>query len=345
MTEYKTFPGKVYTVTCAEDSTVVLPHPLGVGEVVLECQANQQLHVTATAGSLFTSSDSAIVTEVFKLAPRRKLALLQGVAGGWLPMGFTELEWLESSGTQLIKTGVELTDDTGIKASAVATAKGTNNYIYGIADFKGNGGGVAARQQTNTVVTLQLGNPVEEKYFDVNLGDFFDVETVGMHTCTVNGVSKYADVQEPWQPPTPLQIAVFAYSNNYGSSQQYNHLGSYKLYSFSIWNGEEKQRDFVPVLDAEGNPSLYDRVSKTCFYNDGSGSFGYRVKATGSDFAPMSLRDPYYTAPSGVWARAAGENALEIIADTEAVSGEDWLHFANTSEAYEYFGITQEEIL
>lgn len=51
MAEHKPFPGKVYTVSCAEDTTVVLPDPLGVKEaVVLECTAGQQLHVTAFCG-------------------------------------------------------------------------------------------------------------------------------------------------------------------------------------------------------------------------------------------------------------------------------------------------------
>lgn len=75
MAEHKTFPGKVYTVSCAEDTTVVLPDPLGVKEaVVLECTAGQQLHVTATAGRLETSSDQAIVTELFKSAPGSNVA-------------------------------------------------------------------------------------------------------------------------------------------------------------------------------------------------------------------------------------------------------------------------------
>jgi hypothetical protein len=121
--------------------------------------------------------------------------------------------------------------------------------------------------------------------------------------------------------------------------------GAARLYSAIFTEGVETVRDMVPVLDASGIPCMYDKVSKQCFYNQGSGAFGYRVKTTGTESAPFSLRDPYYTAPSGVYARPAGENELEILADTEEPTGSGWEWFANTGEAYEHFGIKQEELL
>ncbi len=88
---------------------------------------------------------------------------------------------------------------------------------------------------------------------------------------------------------------------------------------------------------------MYDKVSRTCFYNAGSGSFGYRIKRTGETVAPMSLRDPWRVAPSGVYARVNGENELELVADTDETTGEGWEWFANTAEAYARFGIVPEE--
>lgn len=114
---------------------------------------------------------------------------------------------------------------------------------------------------------------------------------------------------------------------------------------FTIKQEEQTILDLAPVLDADGTPCMFDKISRTCFYNAGSGSFGYRVKTTGATSAPMSLRDPYYTAPSGIYARPSGENQLEILADTEAPPVDGWEWFANTGEAYEHFGIKQEELL
>ena len=46
-----------------------------------------------------------------------------------------------------------------------------------------------------------------------------------------------------------------------------------KLYSCAMYDGGRKIRDFKPCLDADGVPCLYDLISKTAFYNQGSGSF------------------------------------------------------------------------
>lgn len=42
-----------------------------------------------------------------------------------------------------------------------------------------------------------------------------------------------------------------------------------RLYSYT--DGDAQQ--LVPCLDADGVPCLYDLISKTAFYNQGSGSF------------------------------------------------------------------------
>lgn len=143
------------------------------------------------------------------------------------------------------------------------------------------------------------------------------------------------------QKLSPLPICLFALNNN----EQVVQFSSIRVFYLNLYNGGQRIIDFVPVLDADGTPCMFDKISRTCFYNDGSGTFGYRVKITGDESAPFSLRDPYYTAPSGVYARPSGENELEILADTEEPAGDGWEWFANTGEAHEHFGIKQDELL
>lgn len=45
------------------------------------------------------------------------------------------------------------------------------------------------------------------------------------------------------------------------------------IYYAKIYDGENLVRDFLPCLDADGVPCLYDLISKTAFYNQGTGSF------------------------------------------------------------------------
>lgn len=348
MTEHKTFPGKVYTVSCAEDTTVVLPDPLGVREaVVLECTAGAQLHVTATAGRLETSSDQAIVTEVFKLAPRRKLALLQGVAGGWLPAGFTELEYLESSGTQFLDTGLSGCD----LSSSVECRAELNTYKPSMRLFQGQGFALASNRNENfdSYVTLPVGDNMRKSGYTPSLGSQVSAYSVTITNgaITLNGQSfPAADIQASasasQNDAAGATLKVLAYPD--GASYQSTWWVG-KLYSFSakLQNGAVR---FIPALrNDDGEPGMWDTVSKSFFSNAGSGTFGYRITRTGEVVSPMSLRDPHRVAPSGVYARKVGENELEIVADTEEISGDGWEWFPDTAEAFEHFCITQEEIL
>ncbi|MBR5879479.1 MAG: hypothetical protein IKY91_07965 [Akkermansia sp.] len=124
-----------------------------------------------------------------------------------------------------------------------------------------------------------------------------------------------------------------------------------RVYAFECWQSGQLAMRLIPALrKTDRAPGMWDSVSKTFFENKGSGRFGYRIKATGTvvvpNATPYSLRaprDPYYVAPSGVYARKVGENELEFLADTEETTGEGWVWFSNTGEAYAHFGITEQE--
>ena len=51
-----------------------------------------------------------------------------------------------------------------------------------------------------------------------------------------------------------------------------------KFYSIKIYDKETQilVRDFIPVLDKEGTPCLYDKVEKKFYYNQGTGEFEYK---------------------------------------------------------------------
>ena len=48
-----------------------------------------------------------------------------------------------------------------------------------------------------------------------------------------------------------------------------------KLYYFKIFDNNTLVRDYIPVLDKNKRPCLFDKVSKNCFYNQGDGEFLY----------------------------------------------------------------------
>ena len=68
---------------------------------------------------------------------------------------------------------------------------------------------------------------------------------------------------------TERDMYLFA-ANIYGTAKQGI---SAKIYSARIWLDGALKRDFVPCLDPDDNPAMYDRKSGTYFYNGGSGAF------------------------------------------------------------------------
>lgn len=88
---------------------------------------------------------------------------------------------------------------------------------------------------------------------------------------------------------------------------------------------------------------MYDKMSKTCFYNVGTGTFGYKVKGADSDIMTLDLDDPYYVAPSGVWAKLIDENTLDIITalDPTVDESQGYKLFANVGDACQYFNIEE----
>ncbi len=50
-----------------------------------------------------------------------------------------------------------------------------------------------------------------------------------------------------------------------------------RIYYCKIYDDGVLVRDFIPVLDKEGTPSMYDKVEKKFYYNQGTGEFKYKT--------------------------------------------------------------------
>ena len=268
-----------------------------------------------------------------------------------LPVGFTELEYVESNGTQYFLIAEPFKKGSGVYADVqlvdsrlaqngyylyaynllfnssyrlYAGLNGTARYIHN--DEYGNYGSLLKAYSADGRYALEYNyRNSGQKILTTSAGTYTQAITAGY----VKSSSKF--------PMLGIWRELESTSSVISASQ--------RVYSVRMTQGAELTRDLVPVLDAAGTPCLYDRVGKSCVYNAGSGTFGYRVKRTGKESTPMSLRDPYYVPPSGVYARKVGENELEIVADTELADGEElgYTWYANVAEAYEHFGIVPQE--
>lgn len=333
MQTVKTIPGKTYAVESAGEVIITNKE---TGAIAAQGDGSGQVLFTACANSYTLSDDAAKIVALFKSAPRLRLALLQGGAGGWLPKGFTELEYLESSGTQNIcvktpdlqtsgETWHQEVDNQFLSSGAALIGWNTSACLYwGQLDEKyslGSGTGFAADGERH-----QFG------YTCKALSDTYSFEA----TLSYDGQTAR---RAGYPSAVPSEWLYGLFVPNAGAS---GYAGAVKIWSCKCWCDSVRYA-LVPVLNADGEPGMWDKVSKQFYGNTGSGTFGYRIKGSDEAVAPMSLRDPYYVAPSGVYARLSGKNALEILADTEETSGDGWEWFANTAEASAHFGIVPQE--
>lgn len=174
-----------------------------------------------------------------------------------LPAGFTELEYIESTGTQWIDTGVSfaITDTSHITLDAIFY-KGTssmqymgangNNTIY-IKPSENRG-----RANTAGYFTLKKRHIIETfTNFDTYRSSIIDgIKTVGTDSATLN--DKYV---------------LFAL----GDIRQYT--VACRLYSVKINKNSNVVFDGIPAKDFSGNIGIYDTITKNFFVNGGTGDF------------------------------------------------------------------------
>ena len=193
-----------------------------------------------------------------------------------LPTEYQEVEYIESSGTQYINTGVIPTVDTGVKVRGHFTSiqKDKDNIILGASDQTGfaNGkpysvdpwsdkvyfpfGGFAG-DSTDTITITQTKN----KQYEYTLN-------------YMNSGKASVDTQQMALPArtsiTGNALYLFCLNGN-GTSGYYAHFA---LEYLQITQGENVIHDYVPCYrKADNVAGLYDLVTGTFLANAGSGTF------------------------------------------------------------------------
>lgn len=172
-----------------------------------------------------------------------------------LPEGYTELAYIESTGTQYCDSGIKGNQNTRIEADYSTTA--TQGAIIG-----------ADSAWKSNMCTIEV-------HFAAFATSSYTYDTVpsGRHTVSLNkGVFSLDGTVLSTMTgtfTTPVNMTLFALNRN-GAKQEY---GSIKLYSMQIYESDACVRWYVPVITSAGAVGLWDVISRAFFGNDGSGAF------------------------------------------------------------------------
>ena len=195
---------------------------------------------------------------------RRRFIWQRAQAQSGLPDGYTALEYIQSSGTQYIDAGRKLTQDSDI----------TIDFRI-VGEINRDAGIFGSRQSAlkNNLTLFQNKNPI------VFSGDFSEYQKHRFSVASslertkiqINKAGVWVNdiLKKSWSDVADFETPTNGLIFDVGNNNWTNNKAVMRLYSYT--DGDAQR--LVPCLDANGVPCLYDLISGTAFYNQGTGSF------------------------------------------------------------------------
>lgn len=199
----------------------------------------------------------------------------RGVGYGFeLPPGYTVCEYLETDGMQYIDTGIIPGAGYGFSITYyAAVATGTTILPYKLLGSSiydnGRWGGVMIHSWGSgnysffcpiTTKLLTFGSKATISFID--------------GTCNWNGeefACNRASDNYPYIHGSVWVMRVNSDKTDYG-------VNTHRCYNFKTYHYTDVIQNLVPVLDPSGVPCMYDTIGKKPYYNQGTGTFNYKLK-------------------------------------------------------------------
>ena len=183
-----------------------------------------------------------------------------------LPNGYTQVEYIESTGTQYIDTGFNPNSNTRIVID-LEVANTTSYYFYGVKTSNTAntwfGGGYTTQTNlevwSNTLTNITVDSATKRRTIDHN-----------KNLCSTNDGYSATLTASTFQCSYPMYL----FSMDENGSPIAGGTGNGKLYSCQIYDNGVLVRDFVPCKNANGKAGLYDCENGVFYPNAGSGEFG-----------------------------------------------------------------------
>ena len=179
---------------------------------------------------------------------------------GELPAGYRRCNYLESTGTQTINTG--LTPVYGDEINVIAYRTSIANNI-----FYASG---ALTVTSNVELYCRYFTSTNKSATEIHSGKFPD--DAQYHHIMVSQDGFYADGNFvkalPGERAEAGTMIIFRGTNA---------LGKLRIKRFYITRDGAYTLNLIPALDRNGTPCMYDTVSKQTFYNERTGDFLYEL--------------------------------------------------------------------
>lgn len=253
---------KLYGAKILVNGTLVrdfVPCKNSGGTVGLYDMVNGAFYTNAGSGT-FTAGTSTITSVARKI--KGGYIGIKNFAKRALPSGYTQVEYIQSGGTQYIDTGFKANNNTRVVMDAQLTSTALAALF---------GGRTAATSKNYALMVTNSGalrsdyNGSYSQTWSVTLTNRRVIDK-NKETTTIDGTSQsYAN--SAFQCDYNLYLLAM---NNAGTIQW---QASAKLYSCQIYDNGTLVRDYVPCKNASGTAGMYDMVNATFYANAGTGTF------------------------------------------------------------------------
>lgn len=173
------------------------------------------------------------------------------------PLGYKRVEYLESTGTQYIDTGIKPTISQKYEIKYSVSDITTNQVIFGTR--------TSGIFQTSTNQIYLNINDNKKRFFAGNIVTENDIQINIIQTDIFTANSGNYD------STGTKNFFIFALNNIDTPAA----LVTARIYSFKIYDNDVLVRDYIPVLNENNVAGLYDLVNKQFYGNSGTGSFQY----------------------------------------------------------------------
>lgn len=233
--------------------------------------SQQTIPAGYTSGGTIAAVTSAIDSNIIPENIKSGVTIL-GV-NGTLSSGITALEYIESTGTQYIdmQTANLLTDGCVAEMEIAFSNITGNKSVFGAENANPfnrnylvlyNGGTyfeVGCYNSGGANYTVTVGRKMRIKVSTLKNKPYLYIDDISKYQGSVGTDNR-----------TALTNYLFAFNSNGNTTLK----SQFKLYNFKLYNKDNTLvRHFVPVKDGEEVACLYDKVSQTFFYNQGTGNF------------------------------------------------------------------------
>ena len=212
-----------------------------------------------------------------------------------LPIDYTRVEYLESTGDQIIITDYYKSTATGLELAVdcelLKAGASIEPSLCSIVPVD-NGNPFAMGLHYTGVVNFSPFNRTNLYMGKTNVRNTRSLFKLNSNSLSINGVEEELGGYGQWSPSfkwhTARPLTLFRVSQ---PDEGWEIKGdSARVYRVTVLENGIMVRDFIPALDSIGAPCLYDLVSRKPFYYYGTGDFIYPEKET--EATTYSLRKP-----------------------------------------------------